>query len=206
MHAVALGHHHVQIVRDQQHAEAALRAQPPDQGVELGLAREVDAAHRLVEHQQSRRADQRARQHHALQLAAGQLGQLAVAQRLGADLAQHALEVCLVRAPAELHEARDGERDGAIDIEALRRIADDEPRLAHDAAPVRAGSSPSSVRTSVVLPAPFGPITVTISPGRMSISTPLQDGPARARHLQPAGADQRRRVVRGGAWPCGPWP
>ena len=69
--AVALRHHHVQIVGDEQHAEAALRAQPADQRVEFRLARVVDAAHRLVEHQQLRSPHQRARQYHPLQLAAG---------------------------------------------------------------------------------------------------------------------------------------
>ena len=68
--AVALRHDDVQIVRHEQDAEAVLGAQPADQRVELGLAGIVDAAHGLVEHQDAGRADQRARQHHPLQLAA----------------------------------------------------------------------------------------------------------------------------------------
>src|SRR5262245_32729397 len=35
--AIALRHHHVQIVRHQQHPEPALRAEPADQGIELRL-------------------------------------------------------------------------------------------------------------------------------------------------------------------------
>jgi hypothetical protein len=68
--AVALRHDDVQIVRDEEHAEAALGAQPADQRIKLGLARIVDAAHGLVEYQDAGRADERARQHGPLQLAA----------------------------------------------------------------------------------------------------------------------------------------
>src|SRR2546423_134833 len=50
--AVALRHDDVEIVRHQQHAKAALGAQPADKPVELGLPYIVDAAHRLVEHQE----------------------------------------------------------------------------------------------------------------------------------------------------------
>ena len=78
--AVARGHDDVQIVADQQHADAALGADARDQRVEFGLARVVDAAHRLIEHQQGRIAQQRPRDQHALQLAAGQLRELPVGQ------------------------------------------------------------------------------------------------------------------------------
>src|SRR6478752_7663296 len=69
--AVAARHDDVQIVRDEQHAEAALIAQACDQVVELGLARVVDALHRLVEHQEIGIAKERTREHDALQLAPG---------------------------------------------------------------------------------------------------------------------------------------
>ena len=46
--------------------------------------------------------------------------------------AEHALDLLGLGAPPELDEARDGERDGAIDLEALRHVADDQPRLAPD--------------------------------------------------------------------------
>ena len=69
--AVAARHDDVQIVRHEQHAEATLVAKACDQVVELGLAGEVDALHRLVEHQQIGIAKERASEHHALQLAPG---------------------------------------------------------------------------------------------------------------------------------------
>src|SRR5262249_33078473 len=53
-HAVALRHDDVQIVRHEEHAEAALGAQPTDQRIKLRLAGVVDAAHRLVEHEHIR--------------------------------------------------------------------------------------------------------------------------------------------------------
>ena len=107
-HPVALRHDDVQVVRHQQDAEPALGAQPADEGVELRLAGVVDAAHRLVQHQQVRRSDQRARQHHALQLAAGELRKLAFAKRPGADILEHAGAFVRAAAASQRHEARHG--------------------------------------------------------------------------------------------------
>ena len=45
-----------------------------------------------------------------------------------------------------------------------------------DASGCRAGTSPASARSRVVLPAPFAPSTATISPGRMSKLTPCSTG------------------------------
>ncbi len=87
--AVARRHHDVQIVRDEQHAEAAYVAQAPDERVELGLADVVDAAHRLVEHEQRRTSEQRPRQHDALQLAARELAQLLAPDVRRPDLAEN---------------------------------------------------------------------------------------------------------------------
>src|SRR6185437_1962239 len=59
--AVGGGHHQMQVVRYQQHAAAPRVTQAPDEGEELGLAGDVDALHRLVEHQQLGLAQQRPR-------------------------------------------------------------------------------------------------------------------------------------------------
>ena len=40
--------------------------------------------------------------------------------------------------------------------------------------PLRAGTRPATTLSSVDLPAPFGPMTVTISPAPTAISTPLR--------------------------------
>src|SRR5581483_11921856 len=68
-------------------------------------------------------------------------------------------------------------------------------------------SSPRSTRTSVVLPAPLGPITVTISPAERSMSTPCRTArPARASHspraLTRASASWAEEVAAGCAWWC----
>src|SRR6266851_307500 len=57
-HAVGGGHHQMQIVRDQQHAAAARVADAADEREELGLAGDVDALDRLVQHQEFRLAQQ----------------------------------------------------------------------------------------------------------------------------------------------------
>ena len=200
--AVALRHDDVQIVRHQQHAEAALGAQPADQRVELGLARIVDAAHRLVEHQHVGRADQRARQQHPLQLAAGELRQLAIAELAGADVGQHALDLLVLGPPPELHEARDGERDGAIDLEALRHVADDEARACARVVPL-VGRSPGPAA-----PAPawscrrrWGRSASRSRPAAMSMSTPCRMARPDAREPQRARADERVGIVRAGSAP-----
>src|SRR5581483_6160917 len=61
----------------------------------------------------------------------------AVAELAGADLGQHLVDLLLLGAPPEIHEAGNGERDRAIHLEALRHVADDEARLAQRAALVR---------------------------------------------------------------------
>src|SRR6185437_13479163 len=66
--AVGRRHHEMEIVRDQEHAATARITQAADEREELGLPRDVDALHRLVEHQQLRLAQQRAGKQHALQL------------------------------------------------------------------------------------------------------------------------------------------
>src|SRR5712671_3809596 len=51
-HAVGGGHHQMQVVRDQQHAAAARVADAADEREQLGLAGDVDALDRLVQHQE----------------------------------------------------------------------------------------------------------------------------------------------------------
>src|SRR5919198_4746219 len=69
-HAIALSHDDMQIVRDKQNAETPLGPQSSDEGVEFRFAKKVDTAHRFIEDEQLRIAQQRASQDHALQLAA----------------------------------------------------------------------------------------------------------------------------------------
>ena len=120
---VALRHDDVQVVADEQHADPARLPQPPDERVELGLAGVVDAAHRLVEDEEVGVAQQRARKHDALQLAARELRELLIDDALRADLGEHVRDR-RSRRPAEREEARHRHRDRAIEVEPLRGVAD----------------------------------------------------------------------------------
>ena len=68
-HAVRGRHHQMQIVRHHQYPQIAALAQVPDEIVDLALAGDVDALHRLVEHQEIGLAQERPGQQHAAQLA-----------------------------------------------------------------------------------------------------------------------------------------
>ena len=136
-HPVALCHHDVQVVADQQHADAALLSQPADQRVELGLADVIDTAHRLVEHQQMRLAQQRSGEEHTLQLAARKRIDLLARRSAGPDVVERTPHVRLARALAEREEAHHAQRDRRLYVEALRHVADDEARGARDAPRVR---------------------------------------------------------------------
>ena len=76
---------------------------------------------------------------------------------------------CRARPLRQCHQAADLERQNGIELHPLRQIAD-----AHAGTTLHGPgvglSKPSSTRISVVLPAPFGPMTVTISPGAMLMS------------------------------------
>ena len=194
---VALRHDDVQVVGDEQHAETLLGPQLADQVVELGLARVVDAAHRLVEHQHVGRADQRACEQHPLQLAAGEIRQLAIADPAGADVGEHALDLLVLGPPPELHEARDVDRDGAVELEALRHVADDETRLAHGLALVRA-LEPQQHPHQRGLAGPVGADQRHDLARRDIDVDALQDGAARPRQPQRARADERTGIVRQG--------
>jgi len=90
----------------------------------------------------------------------------------------------LARRP-ELNERSTSANVNNRTVEALRSISPihHASSCAHDAAPI-GRSIPSSVRTSVFVRAVLGPITVTISQGRLSMSTRCQDGPNPTSSLQ----------------------
>jgi hypothetical protein len=69
--AVGLGHDDVQIVRDEQDADAALLAQIADEGVKIRLAGVVNAADGFVEDEEVGLRHERAGEEDALELAAG---------------------------------------------------------------------------------------------------------------------------------------
>src|SRR3990167_8074352 len=136
-HLVGGAHHQVQVVRDHQHAATMAVAQLGDQAVQLGLAADVDALHRLVEHQQLRLAQQGAGQQHALQFAAGNALQGAVDHLAGADFRQRRLSAGAIDAGHQAQKTQHAEGQGGIDMQFLRHIADAQFRVAPDAAAIR---------------------------------------------------------------------
>src|SRR5262249_51836091 len=73
---------------------------------------------------------QRAGQDHALEFTTGEFRQLPLKQAARADLGQRLFDRLAASRSAERHEAGDRERDAAIEIEALRYVADAETRPA----------------------------------------------------------------------------
>ncbi|VFT48114.1 Uncharacterised protein [Pseudomonas aeruginosa] len=136
-HLVGGAHHQVQVVGDHQHTAAVAVAQFADEAVEFGLAGDVDALHRLVEHQQLGLAQQGAGQQHALQFATGNALQRALQHVRRADLAQRRQRLLAPDPGYQAEEAQYAERQGGVDVEFLRHVADGQPRPSPDLADVR---------------------------------------------------------------------
>ena len=133
-HAVGRRHDDVQVVRDHDDAAPAPLPDRRDAFVEAELPGEVDVLDRLVEDQQVGVAQQRARQQHALALAARKPADRAVDGVFGAGFAQRA-QHRLLRAPARQREqAADRKRQRRRRVEGLRQVAHREAGAAPDAA------------------------------------------------------------------------
>ena len=100
--AVADVAHEREVVRDEEVGEAELLLQVAEQVDDVGLDRHVEAAHRLVEHEQLGGERQRPGDGDALQLAAGELARVAVAV-LGVE-AHGAQQVARLLLPLLLRE------------------------------------------------------------------------------------------------------
>src|SRR5262245_44757556 len=179
-HAVALRHDDVQIVRHEEHAEAAFGAEPTDQGIKLRFARVVDAARRLVEHKHARRSNERTGEHHALQLAARELRELTLGEFTGTDIGERPPRLFLLNAASKLNEASDRDWNGAIDCKALWHVAHNKPGLAQDRSAIgrlEAEQHPHKRRLA-------GPVgtdeSEDLALGNVDIDA-LQNGAARAR-------------------------
>ncbi len=146
-----------------------------DQLHDLLLGGDVQRRRRLVEHEQRRAAGDRARDQHALPLAARQVAQLAAREIGGVDLVERGARGVAIGAarqsdeaprslPAHEHELarpRSGRSCRARSAAARSSYAG---RARARRAPRPARCSPSSVRTNVDLPAPLGPMTAHSSP------------------------------------------
>ncbi len=101
------------------------------------LADDIDALDRLVQHQELRLAQQRARQQHALQLAAREGLQRQVERMACADLGQRCRQRLPPRPGDQRQEAAHRQRQRLVDGEALRHIADAQARPAAHQAGIR---------------------------------------------------------------------
>ena len=165
-------------------------------------ARRVEAGERLVEQQQPRVLHERARDQHALALAAGQLAERSSARGRAARPRSSASSARRrsarpgrppPRQPGQRPHQRDVERgDRVVEARALglRHGGRARPRLER---PRERRSSPSSTRNSVVLPPPLGPSTRDALAGaRRSNVTPRDGRAAAVAGGQVAGATSAR--------------
>ena len=155
-----------------------------DQVEELDLPGEVDALHRLVQHQQVGLA-QPGRAPAARAAARRRRARTAAARRArpAPTSASSALDVRVGRSPSASGSARTVSGRPRSMREALRHVADDAGPAARGSCRRPGCCRPSSTRTSVVLPAPLGPISVTISPRRHAdVDVVQHHAPAAAQH------------------------
>jgi hypothetical protein len=121
-HPVCGRHDDMQIMGNQKDAAMHLVADPLDQIVKFDLARKIDALNRFVEHEKIGFSGDSARQHHPLELAAGQGADLRVRQMTDAGGCHGAF--CRVDADmaGQPHETAHRERERPVDCQFLRYI------------------------------------------------------------------------------------
>ncbi len=119
-----------------QHTAAVTVSQAGDQAIEFSLAGHVDALYRFVEHQQLRLTQQGPGQQDTLHLTAGNTLHRAVDHLLGADFLERGQRHRAIHTRHQAQEAQHRERQGRVDMQLLRHVADPQFRLAPDAATV----------------------------------------------------------------------
>jgi len=129
-------HHQVQIVGNHQHTAAVTVSQAGDQAIEFSLAGHVHALYRFVEHQQPRPTQPGPGQQDTLHFTAGNTLHGAVDHLLGADFLERGQRHRAVHTRHQAQEAQHRERQGRVDMQLLRHVADPQFRLAPDAAAV----------------------------------------------------------------------
>ena len=123
-HPVTARHDDMKIVRDQKNTKITAVLQAPDQLIKLGFSGIIDGAGRLIENQKIGIAQQRAGNEHALRFAARERSQLLVSCTLDANFPQGFLDGLAGGTNAKGEKARDRHRHGAVNVEALRHVAD----------------------------------------------------------------------------------
>ena len=200
-HAIAGLRDDAEIVGDEDHAHAELRAQAQEQLQDLVLDGDVERGRRLVGEQQLGLARQRDRDHHALAHAAGELVRIVVEPRARPPECRHgpaARGRACGRRPVErgvgLQVLADLQADGQHRVERRHRLLEDHGDLApaHLRAARRSGSasrfaprqstspltcrggrtSRTIERSVTLLPEPDSPTRPSTSPAPTSRSTP----------------------------------
>ena len=131
-HPVGGGHDDMQLVADHQHRTVQVAPDAVDQLIEACGTGLVEALRRLVQDQQLRVRQQRAGQQDALELAAGQIDHLAVGDLGHAGLVEGLSRRIIPHPPRQVEEAARGQRQGRVDGELLRHIAQPQTRRAGD--------------------------------------------------------------------------
>ena len=131
IHAIGLRHNDIEIVGNQQHPAAVAVAQVHDHLVDIDRPRDIDVLRRLVEHQEFRLAQHGAREHHPLQLAAGQYVDVRTAHLDHAYVRQHGVDARCRCAVGQREEASHRQGQGGVHSQLLRLVADAQSRLAH---------------------------------------------------------------------------
>ena len=178
---------------------AASRGDTGSSADDFLLAADVQVRQRLVQQQQPGPADQRVRDQDPLLLAAGQVADPLVAEllrrrRRGASRRSGACARAMAAgcragarpAPARPDPGRAAAYRGPAGLSAARSRSPGRagrgPRPSMRTVPADGCCSPRMTRSSVVLPAPFDPISPTNSPARMAKRTSLQHVPAAQPH------------------------
>ncbi len=198
--------HHVEVVQDGD--DGAGFVVPAAHEVEqVGGGLGVDGRERLVEQDQRRVLQQKAREQRALHLAARQGRDRPALEARQADRRDGLLDRGRDRRrpmppnsagagpQPHRHEIVDGEREGAVEIGGLRQVGDAGFRRRPTARCGRraAASVPTMPLRSVDLPAPFGPTTAVRLPGRDLAVEMMHGRPAAVAERQVVEADARSR-------------
>ena len=107
-HMIGGGHHEVQVVGHQQNPASTANPDRIDGLIELRLAGDVDGLGRLVEDQQVGLTQQSTREQHALELAAGDVGERGIPKVVGTNFVQDRATVVNSSRRRARQEAVDG--------------------------------------------------------------------------------------------------
>ena len=163
-HRIGLGHHHMQVVGDQQDTAAGPVADRFDQIVKRNLAGKIDALHRLVEDEQIRFAGNGTGKQGALELAAGEMLHLGAGKMGNAGRMQRFLDLAaLQRARSASSAAPRSKAASSRSKASAARSRTFSPGI-FSTQPSSGFKTPIAAFAVVDLPEPLGPISVTISP------------------------------------------